>query len=46
MGAITNAVKVVLNDEERKNMVKIFKEALHYMMIEKELPYCYFSSIT
>lgn len=27
MGAITNAVKVVLNDEERKNMVKIFKEA-------------------
>ncbi len=45
MGAITNAVKVVLNDEERKNMVKIFKEALHYMMIEKELPYCYFSSL-
>ncbi len=45
MGVITNAVKVVLDDKERKNIVKIFREALHYMMIEKELPYCYFSNL-
>lgn len=45
MGAIASAVKVVLEDKERKNLTKILKESVHYMMIEKELPYCYFSSL-
>ena len=45
MGKAISAIKIVLEDEERKSIVRVLKESFHYMMIEKELPYCYFTSL-
>lgn len=42
---ITSYIKKVKNDEERKSLLKILKEAMHCALIEKEIPNYYFTSL-
>lgn len=42
---IASYVKTMLNDPERKSLYEIIKESLHCTLIEKELPYYYFTSL-
>jgi len=40
--AIKNRYKVFLNDEDRKGIFQICKEAIHFGIVKNELPYFYF----
>jgi len=42
---ISNYITTVLRDHERKHIFKIFKEALHCAILEKEIPIYYFTSL-
>lgn len=43
--SIGQYLSIMLNDEERKPLYKIVKESLHCALIEKEIPYYYFTSL-
>jgi len=40
-----DALKVILKDEDRKSLPKMLKEAVHFGILEQEIPYYYFKNL-